>query len=50
VGRILDYKKGLVACGDGALKLLRVQPDGGKPMDFASFINGGYLTGDRGFS
>jgi methionyl-tRNA formyltransferase len=51
VGRFIpDCKKGIVACGDGALKLLRVQPDGGKPMDFASFINGGYLTGDRGFS
>ncbi len=27
----------------GILKLLKVQPDGGKPMDIAAAMNGGYL-------
>ncbi|HEY8964644.1 MAG TPA: methionyl-tRNA formyltransferase, partial [Alphaproteobacteria bacterium] len=42
VGTVLD-KKGLVCCGKGTLRLKRVQPDGGKPMDIAAAMNGGYL-------
>ncbi|MCB1538038.1 MAG: methionyl-tRNA formyltransferase [Rhodospirillales bacterium] len=34
---------GIVACGADALKLLRVQPDGGKPMDATAAINGNIL-------
>ena len=41
-GEILD-RNGVVACGAGALKLLRVQPDNARPMDAASAANGGYL-------
>jgi methionyl-tRNA formyltransferase len=41
-GTILD--KGLIACGEGsALRLIRLQPDNGKPMDAAAAQNGGYL-------
>ena len=36
-------EKGIVTCGQGALQLLDVQPDGKKPMDTAAAINGGYL-------
>lgn len=34
-------KKGIdVACGEGVLRLLQLQPPGKKPMDAASFLNG----------
>lgn len=39
-GEILDRHL-VVACGDGALRLLQVQPENRKPMDGASFMNGG---------
>jgi methionyl-tRNA formyltransferase len=43
-GKLID-KAGHVVCGNGSvLKLQRVQPDNGKPMDVASAINGGYLV------
>ncbi|MCD4830624.1 MAG: methionyl-tRNA formyltransferase [Anaerohalosphaeraceae bacterium] len=29
-----------VICGDGALKILQIKPQGGKIMDFKSFLNG----------
>lgn len=42
-GTVLDTR-GLVACGNNtALRLLRVQPDNGKPMDAPAASNGGYL-------
>ncbi|MDB2683138.1 methionyl-tRNA formyltransferase, partial [Alphaproteobacteria bacterium] len=42
-GRILD-KKGHIACGDGTvLQITKIQPEGKKPMDFASSLNGGYI-------
>ncbi len=41
-GTVLD-RVGRIACGQGILKLLKVQPDGGKPMDIAAAMNGGYL-------
>ena len=43
-GTILD-KKGRIACGDGTiLQIKKLQPAGKKPMDFASALNGGYVT------
>ena len=35
-----------IACGEGVLRLLQLQPPGKKPMDAASFLNGhsGWLT------
>lgn len=43
-GTILN-KDGDIACGsDGSiLRISRIQPDGKKPMDFASALNGGYI-------
>ncbi len=38
-GTALD-DEGLIACGDGALRLLRVQRAGKGPMDFAEFSRG----------
>ncbi len=42
-GRVLD-RMGHIACGSNTvLKIETIQPEGKKPMDFASVINGGYL-------
>lgn len=42
-GEILN-KKGMVACGENSfLKLVSVQPENAKAMDFASALNGGYI-------
>ena len=38
----------LLGCGDGALRLERVQPPGGKPMDAAAYLRGHPLPGLRG--
>ena len=38
-GAVLDAD-GLIACGEGALRLLEVQPAGKKPMAFSAFANG----------
>lgn len=44
IGTILD-KKGHIACGQGTvLQIKSLQPAGKKPMDFASALNGGYVT------
>ncbi len=47
-GTILD-RQGYVVCGhDSVLKLIRVQPQGKKPMDAGAAINGSYLiAGER---
>jgi len=38
-------KKGVIACGDGDyLKVTKLQPENAKAMDFASALNGGYIT------
>lgn len=43
-GTLLN-KNGDIACGDGTvLRLNTIQPAGKKPMDFASAINGGYIS------
>lgn len=49
-GTVLD-KAGHIACGDGSvIKLIRVQPDGSKPMDFASALNGNHVAVNDIFS
>lgn len=42
-GTILN-RAGIIACGKDAIQLMSVQPDGGKPMDVTSAINGNILT------
>lgn len=46
----LINKNGHVVCGDGVLQLQTVQPEGKKPMDIKSAMNGGYLIPDQVFS
>ena len=48
-GTLVD-RSGLVACGTGGYRLLRVQPDNSKPMDTASALNGKYLSVGEIFS
>lgn len=44
IGTVLD-KKGHIACGQGTvLQIKSLQPAGKNPMDFASALNGGYVT------
>ncbi|HYD17079.1 MAG TPA: methionyl-tRNA formyltransferase, partial [Patescibacteria group bacterium] len=42
-GEILDRHL-IVACGEGALKLTKIQPQDRKPMDGLSFMNGTHLN------
>ncbi len=44
-GTILEVTKKYftVACGNGALKIKKLQPEGKKPMDAAAFLNGNRL-------
>lgn len=44
-GLILDEKGFVVGCGDGAVALEQVQPEGKKPMDGAAWIRGLRLSG-----
>lgn len=39
----------IVACGNGSLEILEIQPQSGKRMDARSFINGRRLTGNEQF-
>lgn len=41
-GTLVD-KSGTVICGKGALNIIRVQPEGKKPMDMKAAMNGGHL-------
>lgn len=43
-GTLIDPAAGLVACGEGLLQLLEVQPAGKKPMAWADFARGRALT------
>jgi methionyl-tRNA formyltransferase len=46
-GTVID-RIGHVACGnDTGLRLIRIQPENGKPMDINGLINGGYLKPDE---
>lgn len=47
-GTLVD-KSGVVICGKGALNIIRVQPEGKKPMDMKAAMNGGYLKVDDSF-
>lgn len=44
VGTLLDEKRFIVACGDGAVELLQVQPEGKKQMSGSDFIRGKRLV------
>ena len=49
-GDIID-ESGIVMCGeDTALTLIQLQPEGKKPMDFKSALNGGYVSKGAAFS
>lgn len=39
-GTLVDRRQGLIACGEGVLRLLEVQPAGGRAMTWAQFANG----------
>lgn len=45
-GQLLDAKRLIAGCGDGAVELLSVQPQGKKPMEGKAFLNG--LRGNTG--
>ncbi|MBK7405289.1 MAG: methionyl-tRNA formyltransferase [Phycisphaerales bacterium] len=42
-GTLIDAAGGLIACGEGRLRLLEVQPSGRKPMPWADFVRGNPL-------
>jgi len=46
---VIGVEGGLVvACGEGALRLVRVQPEGGKAMEASAFLCGRPMqVGDR---
>lgn len=47
-GEVIDAKKLIIACGEGAIKLVQVQPENKKAMDGASFVNGSHIkVGDK---
>lgn len=39
-GELLDAARGIVACGDGAVQLLTIQPAGRTPMPYTEFARG----------
>ncbi|WRS26868.1 methionyl-tRNA formyltransferase [Oscillospiraceae bacterium MB08-C2-2] len=43
-GTLLDKRRLVIACGEGALELLTVCPPGKPPMDGSAFLNGSGLT------
>lgn len=43
-GQVLSLKPLIVACGEGAVEILELQPEGKKRMDAASFVNGLHIT------
>ena len=42
-GEVLDERRLIVACGEGAVELLTVQPDGKRPMENIAFANSGRI-------
>ena len=49
-GALLDTKRLIVGCGDGAVELLTVQPEGKRAMDGAAFACGRKLVGGGKFT
>ena len=50
VGTLLSQKSLIIGCGECSMELLRVQPEGVKPMDGSAFLNGQRLKlGDKLF-
>jgi methionyl-tRNA formyltransferase len=50
VGTILT-REGHIACGgDTVLQLIKIQPEGGKAMDFAAAVNGGHIRAGENFA
>ncbi|MGQ0526610.1 MAG: methionyl-tRNA formyltransferase [Alphaproteobacteria bacterium] len=47
-GMILNAQ-GDVSCGGGTLRLMTIQPDNAKAMDFAAAVNGGYIKTGESF-
>ena len=41
---VVTRKSFVIACGEGALRIRRLQPEGKKEMDAASYLNGNRLT------
>jgi methionyl-tRNA formyltransferase len=48
-GTILS-REGEIACGNGVLKIHKIQPEGKSAMDFGSAVNGGYVNIGEHFS
>lgn len=49
-GEVLNAARLIVGCGDGAVELLTVQPEGKKPMTGAEFARGRRLVGGEMFT
>lgn len=49
-GEVLDAQELIIACGDGAVKLVEVQPQGGKIMNGTDFANGRRLKSGEKFN
>lgn len=43
-GQVLSLKPLIVACGEGAVEIKEIQPEGKKRMDAAAFINGLHIS------
>ena len=43
-GQVLSLKPLIVACGEGAVEIKELQPEGKKRMDASSFINGLHIS------
>jgi len=48
-GELLDEKKMIIACGEGALHILEVQPEGGRRMNAEDYLRGKRLEKGRIF-
>lgn len=49
-GRVLETSRLIVSCGEGAVELLSVQPEGKKPMSGEEFARGRRLAGGEMFT
>lgn len=39
-GELIDPERGIVACASGAVRVIEVQPEGGRAMQFADYLRG----------